>query len=471
MTDPTTSAPAGRSELDATVTFARRHIGPAVEDQAKMLALLGHASLEDLVAAATPASIRADRPLAIEAGRAEHEVLEELRGLASRNQVVTSMIGLGYHGTVTPPVILRNVLESPAWYTAYTPYQPEISQGRLEALLNFQTVVADLTGLPLSGASLLDEATAAAEAMTLARRISTAPAAAVFVIDAAVLPQTRAVVETRAEPLGLRLVVADVVRDGLPEDEVFGVLLQYPGATGEVCDLSAICEAAHERGALVTVAADLLALTLLRPPGEMGADIAVGSTQRFGVPMGFGGPHAGYLAVRQGLERSLPGRLVGVSRDADGAPAYRLALQTREQHIRREKATNNICTAQALNALGAMVHLAWLGREGFRELGELLVRRTAYARERLAAVEGVELLHDAPVVREFAVKLDAPVGAVLDRVAERGIAAGYPLGREYPEYEDGLLIAITERRTPEQIDALADALGAAVAAERQGVAA
>jgi glycine dehydrogenase len=395
VTDPTTSAPAGRSELDATVTFARRHIGPAVEDQAKMLALLGHASLEDLVAAATPASIRADRPLAIEAGRAEHEVLEELRGLASRNQVVTSMIGLGYHGTVTPPVILRNVLESPAWYTAYTPYQPEISQGRLEALLNFQTVVADLTGLPLSGASLLDEATAAAEAMTLARRISTAPAAAVFVIDAAVLPQTRAVVETRAEPLGLRLVVADVVRDGLPEDEVFGVLLQYPGATGEVCDLSAICEAAHERGALVTVAADLLALTLLRPPGEMGADIAVGSTQRFGVPMGFGGPHAGYLAVRQGLERSLPGRLVGVSRDADGAPAYRLALQTREQHIRREKATSNICTAQVLLAVIAGMYAVYHGPEGLAAIARRVHRYAVVLAGGLREVAGVEVVHDS----------------------------------------------------------------------------
>jgi glycine dehydrogenase len=395
VTDPTTSAPAGRSELDATVTFARRHIGPAVEDQAKMLALLGHASLEDLVAAATPASIRADRPLAIEAGRAEHEVLEELRGMASRNQVVTSMIGLGYHGTVTPPVILRNVLESPAWYTAYTPYQPEISQGRLEALLNFQTVVADLTGLPLSGASLLDEATAAAEAMTLARRISTAPAAAVFVIDAAVLPQTRAVVETRAEPLGLRLVVADVVRDGLPEDEVFGVLLQYPGATGEVCDLSAICEAAHERGALVTVAADLLALTLLRPPGEMGADIAVGSTQRFGVPMGFGGPHAGYLAVRQGLERSLPGRLVGVSRDADGAPAYRLALQTREQHIRREKATSNICTAQVLLAVIAGMYAVYHGPEGLAAIARRVHRYAVVLAGGLREVAGVEVVHDS----------------------------------------------------------------------------
>jgi glycine dehydrogenase len=395
VTDPTTSAPAGRSELDATVTFARRHIGPAVEDQAKMLALLGHASLEDLVAAATPASIRADRPLAIEAGRAEHEVLEELRGLASRNQVVTSMIGLGYHGTVTPPVILRNVLESPAWYTAYTPYQPEISQGRLEALLNFQTVVADLTGLPLSGASLLDEATAAAEAMTLARRISTAPAAAVFVIDAAVLPQTRAVVETRAEPLGLRLVVADVVRDGLPEDEVFGVLLQYPGATGEVCDLSAICEAAHERGALVTVAADLLALALLRPPGEMGADIAVGSTQRFGVPMGFGGPHAGYLAVRQGLERSLPGRLVGVSRDADGAPAYRLALQTREQHIRREKATSNICTAQVLLAVIAGMYAVYHGPEGLAAIARRVHRYAVVLAGGLREVAGVEVVHDS----------------------------------------------------------------------------
>ena len=307
-----------------------------------MLAVLGYASLEDLVDTAVPSSVHSDTPLALDAGRAEHEVLDELRELAGRNQVLTSMIGLGYHGTVTPPVILRNVLESPAWYTAYTPYQPEISQGRLEALLNFQTVVTDLTGLPVAGASLLDEATAAAEAMTLARRTSKAAADAVFVVDADVLPQTLAVIQTRAEPLGLEVVVADVHADGLPDRDLFGLLLQYPGASGAVRDQSGLVAAAHERGAVVAVAADLLALTLLRPPGEIGADIAVGTTQRFGVPMGFGGPHAGYMAVRKGLERQLPGRLVGVSKDADGhrRTGWRCRPASSTSAARRRRATS-----------------------------------------------------------------------------------------------------------------------------------
>ena len=325
------------SPLDAGLPFARRHIGPAPEDQAKMLAVLGYSSLEDLVDAAVPASVHSDTPLALDAGRSEHQVLDELRELAGRNTVLTSMIGLGYYGTVTPPVILRNVLENPAWYTAYTPYQPEISQGRLEALLNFQTVVTDLTGLPVAGASLLDESTAAAEAMTLARRTSRAPADAVFVVDTDVLPQTLAVVQTRAEPLGLEVVVADVHAGGLPDRDTFGVLLQYPGTSGVVRDLGDVVTEAKEKGAVVAVAADLLALTLLRSPGEMGADIAVGTTQRFGVPMGFGGPHAGYMSVRKGLERSMPGRLVGVSVDADGAPGLPArAADPRAAHPPRE---------------------------------------------------------------------------------------------------------------------------------------
>ncbi|HSR24984.1 MAG TPA: aminomethyl-transferring glycine dehydrogenase, partial [Candidatus Eisenbacteria bacterium] len=333
--------------------------------------------------------------LALGHGRAEHEVVDELRELASRNTVLTSMIGLGYYGTVTPPVILRNVLENPAWYTAYTPYQPEISQGRLEALLNFQTMVADLTGLPVAGASLLDEGTAAAEAMTLARRSSKAPAGAVFVVDADVLPQTVAVVQTRAEPLGIEVVVTDVHADGLPDRDVFGVLLQYPGARGVVRDCASIVDAAHDRGALVAVAADLLALTLLRPPGEMGADIAVGTSQRFGVPLGFGGPHAGYMSVRHGLERGLPGRLVGVSKDADGDPAYRLALQTREQHIRREKATSNICTAQVLLAVMAGMYAVYHGPEGLRAIARRVHRYAVVLAAGLTGVDGVEIVHDA----------------------------------------------------------------------------
>ena len=364
-----------RSQLDATVTFAKRHIGPAVEDQDKMLALLGHASLEELVDAAVPASIRGGEPLRLDRGRSEHEVLEELRALAAQNQVVTSMIGLGYHGTVTPPVIVRNVLESPAWYTAYTPYQPEISQGRLEALLNFQTVVTDLTGLPVAGASLLDEATAAAEAMTLARRSSKAAAGAVFVVDTDVLPQTLAVVQTRAEPLGI---------DGRRPRRARGRAARRATSSACWCSIRArpvsspTCRRsprpAHERGAIVTAAADLLALTLLKPPGEMGADIVVGTTQRFGVPVGFGGPHAGYMSVRSGLERSLPGRLVGVSKDVDGAPAYRLALQTREQHIRREKATSNICTAQVLLAVIAGMYAVYHGPEGLAAIARRVHR-------------------------------------------------------------------------------------------------
>jgi glycine dehydrogenase len=381
------------SALDVGLPFDRRHIGPSPDAQAKMLAVLGYSSLEELIDAAVPASVHSDTPLALDRGRSEHEVLDELRAMAGRNRVLTSMIGLGYHGTVTPPVVLRNVLESPAWYTAYTPYQPEISQGRLEALLNFQTVVSDLTGLPVAGASMLDEGTAAAEAMTLARRTSKAPDTAVFVVDAEVLPQTIAVVGTRAEPLGIRVVVRDVHADGLPDDDLFGLLLQYPGATGAVRDMTGVIAEAQRRGAVVAVAADLLALTLLRAPGELGADIAVGTSQRFGVPMGFGGPHAGYLSVRHGLERSLPGRLVGVSKDVDGRPAYRLALQTREQHIRREKATSNICTAQVLLAVTAAMYAVYHGPDGLRTIARRVHAYAAALAAGIATAPGAEVVH------------------------------------------------------------------------------
>ncbi|MET7556088.1 aminomethyl-transferring glycine dehydrogenase [Streptomyces albidoflavus] len=358
------------SRLEQGVPFEERHIGPDAGDRAKMLAQVGYGSLDELTAAAVPDVIKSAEVLELPDGRSEAEVLAELRSLADRNQVVDSMIGLGYYGTFTPPVILRNVMENPAWYTAYTPYQPEISQGRLEALLNFQTTVADLTGLPTSGASLLDEGTAAAEAMALSRRVGKVKQG-VFLIDADAFPQTVAVIETRAEPTGVEVVVADL-SEGIPaevaERGVFGVLLQYPGASGAVRDLKPVIDAAHELGAVVTVAADLLALTLLTPPGQLGADIAVGTTQRFGVPMGFGGPHAGYMAVREKFARSLPGRLVGVSVDADGDRAYRLALQTREQHIRREKATSNICTAQVLLAVMAGMYAVYHGPEGLRAI-------------------------------------------------------------------------------------------------------
>ncbi|NUR63892.1 MAG: aminomethyl-transferring glycine dehydrogenase [Catenulispora sp.] len=367
-------------ELEQADPFADRHIGPDREAAAAMLAFLGYDSLDALTAAAVPGSIRLSEPLNLPPARSEAEVLAELRDIAGRNRVFRPMIGLGYHGTFTPPVILRNVLENPAWYTAYTPYQPEISQGRLEALLNFQTVVADLAGLPVANASLLDEATAAAEAMTLARRASKSKSSR-FLVDADVFPQTLAVLQTRAEPLGIELALADLsgvqAAADLPGGDFYGILVQYPGASGQVRDLTAVTAAAHERGALVAVAADLLALTLLTSPGEAGADIAVGSSQRFGVPLGFGGPHAGYMAVRQDLSRSLPGRLVGVSVDADGGPALRLALQTREQHIRREKATSNICTAQVLLAVIAGMYAVYHGPEGLTAIARRTHRYTA----------------------------------------------------------------------------------------------
>ena len=352
--------------------FISRHIGPDHDDVAAMLKVVGQPSLEAMLDTAMPGVIRNERALRLEAAPTEEAVIEELRALASRNTVLTQMIGLGYYGTITPPVIRRNVFESPAWYTAYTPYQPEISQGRLEALLTFQTVIVDLTGLKIASASLLDESTAAAEAMTVMRRASKAPGDAVLVLDQQMFPQSIAVIATRAKPQGLSVVVADLSEVTTAEQltakaggkAIFGVMLQYPGADGALRDWSALTAAAHELGALVTAAADLLALTLATPPGEWGADVAVGSSQRFGVPMGFGGPHAGFMSVRAGLERTMPGRLVGVSIDADGHPAYRLALQTREQHIRREKATSNICTAQVLLAVMASMYAVYHGPAG-----------------------------------------------------------------------------------------------------------
>jgi glycine dehydrogenase len=335
-----------------------------------MLNALGYKDLESFISEVVPSNIAIKGVVesAIEPGVSEVEAIAELKVLASKNKVLTSLIGTGYYGTIVPPVIKRNVLENPAWYTAYTPYQPEISQGRLEALFAFQTMVCELTGLDISNASMLDESTAAAEAMTLARRSSKLSDDAVFLIEEHVHPQTKAVVITRAKPLGISVVEIDsghIARDGY-DGEFFGALLQYPDTTGEIIDYSKFATYAHERGALVIAATDLLALTLLKAPGEWGADVAVGTSQRFGVPMGFGGPHAGFLAVRSGLERSMPGRLVGQSIDATGAPAFRLALQTREQHIRRDKATSNICTAQALLANMSAFYAMWHGPEGLK---------------------------------------------------------------------------------------------------------
>ncbi len=377
--------------LEHGIPFADRHVGPRPGEMARMLEVIGVGSLEELAQRALPPSLLDHEAVPeLPEPATESQALDELRERATRCRPGVPMIGLGYHGTVTPPVIRRSILENPAWYTAYTPYQPEISQGRLEALLNFQTMVSDLTGLSVANASMLDESTAAAEAMTLLRRAGRSTSAR-FVVDADTLPQTLAVLATRAEPLGIELDVADL-SSGLPEGDCFGVLLSYPGPSGAVRDQSELVEQAHERGAMVAVAADPLGLTLLRPPGEIGADAAVGSTQRFGVPMGFGGPHAAYLAVRDGLSRQLPGRLVGVSVDADGAPAYRLALQTREQHIRRERATSNICTAQVLLAVMASMYAVYHGPEGLRAIATRVHRMAAVLAAGLRD-GGVEVVH------------------------------------------------------------------------------
>ncbi|HEY0187841.1 MAG TPA: aminomethyl-transferring glycine dehydrogenase [Cellulomonas sp.] len=449
---------------DAAHGFTDRHIGPRERDLAAMLAHVGAGGLADLDAltdAAVPASIRTDRPLALPAARSEPEVLTALRGIAGRNTVLTQMIGLGYSDTVTPPVIRRNVLESPAWYTAYTPYQPEISQGRLEALLNFQTAVEDLTALPVANASLLDEATAVAEAMALMHRAAKGRAGVVL-LDADCLPQTLAVTLGRAEAAGLGVRVADLT-DGLPDlgDEVLvGVVLQQPGASGAVRDLAPVIAAAKAAGALVTVAADLLALTLLTPPGELGADIAVGSAQRFGVPLFYGGPHAAYMAVRTGLERMLPGRLVGVSIDADGAPAYRLALQTREQHIRRERATSNICTAQALLAIVASMYAVYHGPDGLREIAERVhARAVALADGLLAAGVRVEHARFFDTVRAV-VPGRAP--AVVAAAVARGINV-------WAADDDHVQVACDEVTTPEHVTAVLAAFADAAAAAPEPV--
>jgi glycine dehydrogenase len=372
--------------------FVDRHIGLRPADVERMLRVVGHESLDALMSAAVPGGIRTAASLDLPSAATEEDVAAELRELAARNRVAEPMIGLGYHGTLTPPVIRRNVLEDPSWYTAYTPYQPEISQGRLEALLNFQTVVGDLTGLPTANASLLDEGTAAAEAMTLVRR-GNRKAAGPFVVDADALPQTIEVVRTRADAMGIDVMVADLA-DGLPEGELCGVLVHYPGASGRIVDPRPVIEEAHARDAMAVVAADLLSLTLLEAPGALGADVVVGSTQRFGVPLFYGGPHAGYMAVAAGLERHLPGRLVGVSVDAEGRPAYRLALQTREQHIRRDKATSNICTAQVLLAVVASMYAVYHGPEGLKAIATRTHGLAARAAASLANA-GFELLTPA----------------------------------------------------------------------------
>ncbi|MEO6605866.1 MAG: aminomethyl-transferring glycine dehydrogenase [Aeromicrobium sp.] len=371
--------------------FASRHIGPTPSDQDAMVRKVGYDSLDALMAAAVPSGIRSASALGLPAALSETESLDVLRGLAGRNNPGVAMIGLGYHPTITPGVIRRNVLEDPSWYTAYTPYQPEISQGRLEALLNFQTLIADLSGLPTANSSLLDEGTAVAEAMTLIRRATKGKDELPIIIDSGLLPQTLAVVGTRAEALGIDLLEADL-SDGVPDVDAAGTIIAYPRADGQIVDPTAAIEAAHANGGLAVVVADPLALVLLKSPGSLGADVVVGSSQRFGVPMFYGGPHAGFMAVREGLERHLPGRLVGVSIDSAGRPAYRLALQTREQHIRREKATSNICTAQVLLAVTASMYAVYHGPDGLREIAQSVNRsaRTLAAGLRAGGVKVAE---------------------------------------------------------------------------------
>jgi glycine dehydrogenase len=427
-------------ELEAPDRFIGRHVGPDADEQAHMLEALGLSSLDELVDRSVPDSIRTREPLDLPAPRQEVDVLARLRELAGRNDVFTSLIGMGYSDTFTPAVILRNVLEDPAWYTAYTPYQPEISQGRLEALLNFQTMVSDLTGMEIANASLLDEATAAAEAMAMCSRLN-AGAGSTFLVDTDCHPQTIDVVRTRAEPIGVDVVVTDLATGDTPSGGVFGALLQYPGSSGTVRDPRPMIEGLHAQGTLVTVASDLLALVLLTPPGEMGADVVVGSSQRFGVPLGFGGPHAAFFATRDAHKRSMPGRLVGVSIDAAGRTALRLALQTREQHIRRERATSNICTAQVLLAVMASLYATYHGPDGLRRIASKVHRLTAILAEGLRA-DGVDVVTEhffdtitvrvpgraaqvAARARDLRLNLrvvdDDTLGIALDETTDRGV--------------------------------------------------
>ncbi|MFI6317856.1 aminomethyl-transferring glycine dehydrogenase [Nonomuraea sp. NPDC050556] len=435
-------------------SFATRHIGPSDDEQQRMLEAVGFESVADLVAVAVPEAIRAKDQLKLPPAASEVEAIAELRALADRNKVMTSMIGLGYYDTITPAVIRRNLLENPGWYTAYTPYQPEISQGRLEALLNFQTVISDLTGLDVAGASLLDESTAAAEAMTLARRSSKVKSD-VFVVDNDALPQTKAVLATRAKPLGISLVFADLAKD-LPE--CFGVLVQYPGASGRVFDFSPLAARAHEAGAVVVAAADLLALTVIASPGSLGADIAIGTSQRFGVPFGFGGPHAAFMAVKEGLQRQMPGRLVGVSVDADGDPAYRLALQTREQHIRREKATSNICTAQVLLAVIAGMYAVYHGPEGLRRIAQRTHARAAVLALGLSS-SGI------PVTEHFFDTVTASVPGKAAQVVAEAAALGINL---WQVDDDRVTVACDEKTTTGDVARVLGAFGSALGREVVG---
>ena len=404
------------AELNYSNEFVYRHIGPSIEDQQGMLGEMGYADMDSFIAAVVPGSLRSTQPLALGASCTEQQALAELKAIAGKNRVMKSFIGQGYYNCFTPNVILRNVLENPAWYTAYTPYQPEISQGRLEALLNFQTMITDLTGMDLASASLLDEGTAAAEAMTLCMRMAKSKGRTFFV-DQQCLPQTLAVIQTRSEPLDIDVVVGDPATLG--EHDCFGVLLQYPGADGAVRDFSDVIGQAHDNKALVVMAADILSLLLLKSPAELGADVAIGSTQRFGVPLGFGGPHAAYMATRDNFKRSLPGRLVGVSVDSRGKPAFRLALQTREQHIRREKATSNICTAQVLLAVMASMFAVYHGPQGLKRIAERVHCLTAILAKGFESLD-VKVLNDS-FFDTLTLETGTNTAAVHGAAASRGV--------------------------------------------------
>jgi glycine dehydrogenase subunit 1 len=446
-----------------------RYTSATDQDRREMLEAIGVSSIDELFED-IPEALRLDRPLELPEGKSETEVYDRLAGLAARNahaEAETSFLGAGMYDHYVPAIV-DAITSRSEFLTPYTPYQPEISQGGLQVMFEFQTAMSELTGLPVSNAALYEGPSAVASAAYLAIG---ATGRTKLVASRGVHPHSRESLLTYGEGYGTELV--EVSLDGGVTDaealaeaidnETAAVFLQQPNFLGAVEDVEALAAAAKEHGALVVVACDPIALSILKPPGECGADIAVGEGQPLGNRLDYGGPSFGFFCATEEHIRRMPGRIAGETTDVDGRRGFVLTLQTREQHIRREKATHNICTAQALNALAGMVHLAWLGRRGFVELGELLVRRTAYARERLAEVDGIELLHDAPVVREFAVALDAPVPHVLDRCGVEGIGAGYPLGRDYPEHENGLLVAITERRSKRDIDRLADALGSAVA--------
>ncbi len=426
----------------------RRHIGPSAEEIAEMLAVVGAPTLHALIDETVPANIRQTSRIDFGKSLSERRALDKLRATANKNRLLTSLIGQGYHGTTMPPAIQRNIFENPAWYTAYSPYQPEISQGRLEALLNFQTLVCDLTGLDIANASLLDEATAAAEAMAVAHRVATSKATAFFV-DKDCLPQTIAVVKTRAEPLGWSVIVGDPFADLVPQ-EVFGALFQYPGVCGDCHDFSALSDKLHASGALSVIAADPLALTLLKPPGEMGADIAIGSMQRYGVPMGYGGPHAAYMATRDAHKRALPGRLVGVSVDARGNRAYRLALQTREQHIRREKATSNICTSQVLLAVIASMYAVFHGPRGLKAIAERVHRDAVRLDEGLTSL-GFKV-SPAGYFDTITVEVGPYQGLIMKNAVDNGINLR-KVGR------DRIGITVDERTRPDTLEAVWHAFG------------